>query len=323
MAVRQLVFLLILSVALAFIASVAKPYFSFRLVNENVVVQPSADFLYATDTEFEPSKLFEVSPEYAPYFPHGLPRGSHQKWRESLELFDGSGLGNMQPNVTLCNEFWMFATSRRTENEGKMICMDSLPIDDESCVVLSLGSNNIWDFEKAVFDNTKCRVDTFDCTGNFRVPERIRSRVTWHHKCVGKGTAVNPSKHRKRHKISADDNLSWLQIVELSGGKTPHLLKADIEKWECTLLEQLFESEFLPSQISFELHDMELHFSCIKKWMAEFPELNADQYPAPKMLALKALFLKANQVGYGLVFRRDNERHPCCSEFTLILRNNK
>lgn len=59
------------------------------------------------------------------------------------------------------------------------------------CLIISIGSNNQWGFEEAVVAHTPCNVATLDCTLNLTttplatlVPESLRSRVTFHHRCI-------------------------------------------------------------------------------------------------------------------------------------------
>lgn len=51
------------------------------------------------------------------------------------------------------------------------------PIDDPSCVIMSIGGNNQWAFEQAVAGRTKCQVHTFDCTLDLKVPAELGDRV--------------------------------------------------------------------------------------------------------------------------------------------------
>eukprot|EP01068_Selenidium_serpulae_P008327 Selendium_serpulae@DN4957_c0_g1_i1.p1 len=250
---------------------------------------------------------YSVSPQHGAHFPRGLPSPCLSMYRWSSRRLDVSGIRNMEPDILVCNEFRMLGAPSR-ENEGKMICMDTLPGDDDRCVVMSLGSNNQWDFETAVFTETKCHVHTFDCSGDFEVPRAIASRVTLHHKCLG---GADP---RNRH----PDFVSWDEMITIVGGETPQLLKADIEGWECELFEQLLSSEFLPNQIAFELHHLTPKRSCIKTWLKEFPEAGRGLWD-PYKISIRALFTKARQQGYRLLFRRDNERCATCVEFTMKL----
>jgi len=51
--------------------------------------------------------------------------------------------------------------------EFEVLCAGNMSLLDWSsdrCVVYSIGSNNQWDFEEAIFRSTKCMIETFDCT---------------------------------------------------------------------------------------------------------------------------------------------------------------
>jgi len=51
-----------------------------------------------------------------------------------------------------------------------------------NCIIYSIGSNNMWEFEEDIFQRTTCRVETFDCTmhESIQPPEYIQSRVRLH-----------------------------------------------------------------------------------------------------------------------------------------------
>jgi hypothetical protein len=104
-------------------------------------------------------------------------------------------------------------------DEEKRFCS----LDDESsCLVISIGSGNHWEFETDVFRKTNCRVETFDCTGNkqWKVPEEISSRVRFHPICLSK----------ENSKVDGKIFMDWrsmLRFIKLSS--TPTFFKMDIE----------------------------------------------------------------------------------------------
>lgn len=59
----------------------------------------------------------------------------------------------------------------------------------EDCVVYSLGSNNLFDFESAVSNKTPCKIYTFDCTSN--PPEQRIPRLQFEKLCMGRAAKHN------------------------------------------------------------------------------------------------------------------------------------
>ena len=86
--------------------------------------------------------------------------------------------------------------------------------------ILSLGCNGQWSFERLAFQNTPCRVHTFDCTGTWPVPEVLRSRVTIHRVCLGTPSMVtrNPSRFA-----------NYTGLLQMTGRRAPAFMKVDIE----------------------------------------------------------------------------------------------
>lgn len=69
--------------------------------------------------------------------------------------------------------------------EAKMACnLDQLVANGDGasagCTIISIGSENKWEFETEMFARTPCRIETFDCTGvglGWVVPAALQSRV--------------------------------------------------------------------------------------------------------------------------------------------------
>jgi hypothetical protein len=106
---------------------------------------------------------------------------------------------------------------------GKLICgLDSIPDTAESpCVVYSIGGNNQWDFEEDVVKRTNCRIFTFDCTVEGRVPAGIKDRVDFHKVCLG-------SKGLDAEQGSTASFLSLKEMMAMLGHDHITLLKMDI-----------------------------------------------------------------------------------------------
>ena len=112
------------------------------------------------------------------------------------------------------------------------------------CIIYSIGSNNQWGFEEAIFEKTNCRVETFDCTtpATIKPPEAIQSRVRYHNICLG-------SENKGKFK-------TWKGLHEITGIKTaPTFLKMDIEGFEFAAIQIMIDEGYLlPLQIAMELH---------------------------------------------------------------------
>ena len=96
-----------------------------------------------------------------------------------------------------------------------------------NCTIVSLGSNNQWGFEEAIFKEIpRCMIHTFDCTvkTSVRPPASIASRTTLHRICIGAADETT---------AGGLPFLSWGSVMQLIGATEPPLyLKMDIEGYE-------------------------------------------------------------------------------------------
>ena len=53
-----------------------------------------------------------------------------------------------------------------------------MPKNMNGCIVISVGSNNNWDFEKDVVKKYGCTIHTLDCTIDGKVPADIKHKTT-------------------------------------------------------------------------------------------------------------------------------------------------
>ena len=115
------------------------------------------------------------------------------------------------------------------------------------CTVISIGSNNQWDFEEAVFDQLNCTVATFDCTAGAQVPSRIASRTRFYPICISGWDRVD-----ENNRVY----LAWPSLMRLiNAQKAPDYLKMDIEGGEYEALATMLKEGFLmPRQVAFEIH---------------------------------------------------------------------
>ena len=187
----------------------------------------------------------------------------------------------------------------------KRACGLSASMSAVGCKVLSIGSNNEWNFEEEVVRLTNCTVETFDCTGggkNWSVPEAIRDRVRLHEVCLSK----NSSTIGDRQYVTYKEMLAIASVDEF-----PAYLKMDIEGWEYDVLRSMVESgEKLPNQIAFELH--------YGNWDTSNEGMSwAKRDKRADELALFMDYLW--RFGhYYVVDRRDNGSCSVCSELLLV-----
>ena len=240
---------------------------------------------------------------FADSFPGRAPPNNHRmSVTEQALAFSNVGA----PNSGLCSKFETFGQG----DEAKEICIDHLPTDTR-CLVFSIGSNNLWGFERDLFLRTQCRIHTFDCTGNWSVPADLASRVTFHHKCIWGEEGVGA--------FDDNDHMLWTDLVALAGGRTPQYLKMDVEGWEWVVLHQVLQSKQRPAQIGFELHLETRHEITSSLWVrirGEEPPL----YIVPERgRRIRELITEIGERGYALTRRSDNIYCAHCSELVIQL----
>ena len=173
---------------------------------------------------------------------------------------------------------------------GKLLCEADMLFSLPNCVIYSLGSNNQWEFEKAISDATRtCKVFTFDCTSN--PPPSPIPGVQFEKVCMGERNEFKDG--RQYHTLS--------HLMETHGHEAVQLLKMDVEGFEMYVFNEMLTVPFskkLPYQISVETHCW--HFN------------------AAMALQHLALFQRLSMAGYRFVSRENNEQCPSCNEHTLI-----
>jgi hypothetical protein len=179
---------------------------------------------------------------------------------------------------------------------GKWLC--SMAELKAPCIVYSLGSWGVFDFEEAIASSTPCETFTFDCTvPPERMPKSLPPHTQFEPVCIGKD--------------NADGSFQSLTTVAKRLGHTKvHLLKMDIEGYEFGVLQAMRSSydadpagsySFLPLQISVELH---LHTQTVDN--------------AARALILYSAFQNLLDMGYVAVSREFNLKCPHCEEFVFI-----
>jgi len=164
-----------------------------------------------------------------------------------------------------------------------------------SCIVYSLGSNNQWEFERDVLNQSPCLVHTFDCTGDrarFQVPQH--DRLAFHYECLYGGD-VQAQGRRAPNFYTLDE------IMSRHGHTQVDLFKIDIEGYEWGVFENFVSLRNLPMQVLVEIH-----------WLAPF-------WGSYKSEAdIVTLAEKLLDMGYVVVQRDDNNRCRFCTELTLL-----
>jgi hypothetical protein len=187
------------------------------------------------------------------------------------------------------------------DDEEKRFCVDTQrTMFQPGCTVFSIGSNNIWEFEKEIAAKTPCMIYTFDCTiGLPTIPQEIKDRVKFFHLCLGKKTNGNFRTY-------------WDLLKEAGLTKFgPTLLKMDVEGYEWDFFESLLnlkesEQDLFPLQMAVEVHFLAL---IGQSWYGR------DMSPGEFLAMFNHLFIKG---GYVIAQRRDNPWCNACSEILLV-----
>jgi len=176
---------------------------------------------------------------------------------------------------------------------GKWICE---PLFAKSgCVIVSIGSNGNFEFERGMkaFTQDKCKLYTFDCTGNWK-----DDSTEFHPWCVG-GKDFTDSDGRIYKRLSTIVN--DLKLTGIS------YLKMDVEGAEWQVLPDILRESnevALPNQISFELHTYKMDWMKTKDgdWMEP-------------MIWLGRLI---DSAGYRVAIAERNTLCTFCSEYIIV-----
>eukprot|EP00245_Coleochaete_scutata_P013320 TRINITY_DN5385_c0_g1_i1.p1 TRINITY_DN5385_c0_g1~~TRINITY_DN5385_c0_g1_i1.p1 ORF type:complete len:321 (+),score=50.93 TRINITY_DN5385_c0_g1_i1:269-1231(+) len=188
---------------------------------------------------------------------------------------------------------------------GKMICsIDQL---QPPCVVYSLGSLGDTRFESAVLMKTKCDIITFDCTVDV---QPIHARHRFEKMCIGSEEKVLSD---PEHFETIQDSMKRLGVKEIS------LLKMDIEGYEYDVMSSWTRDvkDYLPQQISFELHFGGMYFGTPSYVKDETSGVMFWPRRDVSLGELALLGYHLSNLGYGIVSREDNVECLHCTELTL------
>jgi hypothetical protein len=133
-------------------------------------------------------------------------------------------------------------------DEAKRFCgTKSSMVTSGECVIVSIGSNNQWQFEVLAFQSLPCRIVTFDCTSQDSMPEFIRPRTTFYKICVGIQDEIRAGRQ----------SMTWESLLMHAGIHShPFILKLDVEGYEYGVIPAILAAPDTkkPMQILMELH---------------------------------------------------------------------
>lgn len=154
----------------------------------------------------------------------------------------------MPPEGPKCKEELKWFGDPAKHDTEKPICNPGNQLfAHENCDLISVGSNNEWETEVGMYQTTKCKIHTFDCTSQDTRPAEIKDRTTFHKFCITDKSYTDSS---------GSKFLSWPDVLEQSGiTQPPEYLKMDIEGFEFPVLRSIVRSgRLLPNQIAMEIH---------------------------------------------------------------------
>ena len=203
------------------------------------------------------------------------------------------------------------------------------------CVIISIGSNNEWQFEEDAFRRTTCRIETFDSTlrPGSKPPAEIATRTRLHFACIG---TRNHTDSRGRQFLDWPSLVARATIAPGVEAAPVAYLKMDAEGAELEVLPQMLETpSLLPPQLGMELHkkhyfatSKELTGKCSIHVAHDGHASGSRCYTATsepffdRMATLGGLAMLFELLwqrgGYALVARRDNMVSSCCTEVLLV-----
>ena len=124
------------------------------------------------------------------------------------------GFSSMVPHSHICDDGLEYFSP------NYKLCTKGANMDHDSCTVISIGSNNIWQFEEQVHARSKCEIHTFDPReyekrgGHFskkiQVPSFISDRTYLHRLALG-------PKPKPEYKVITYTDV--LQLSNVTNGK--------------------------------------------------------------------------------------------------------
>ena len=215
-------------------------------------------------------------------------------------------------STTLVGQSKKLQNANQQDHAAKIICGLEI-LQKPPCVIYSIGSNNVWRFEKSLLRETSCEIHTFDCTGPKERFDRIPQGVHFHHVCLA--AEPGPPLGCTNKEALCGPRMTIDQIQEQLEHETIDLLKIDIEGWEMPMFRAwTHDLTVLPRQLLAEFH-----YVTIYKQLAgdDATQMNGGlELQTPRdLVELQAHML---ELGYVVAVREDSETCPHCTELTLL-----
>lgn len=198
--------------------------------------------------------------------------------------------------------------------EEKLVCSNVNNFGKEPCWIMSIGCRGKFEFEEAAWHRTNCKIEVFDCTGSWPIPDHLRGRVTLHKLCLGLYEDKNKDYLPLRRLIEVGMESTGFNII-------PSFSKIDAEGYEFGALLELVQRDvaFMPDQLAVEVHMIHGH-----KLFPYQPTVLPNGRPVHVITESIALQFLSNMssAGYELVNRVDNIPCPAiCSEVSWVKRS--
>ena len=218
----------------------------------------------------------------------------HPKTNGASEVAGAWYQNNVEPSVTCTEEKRIGVLG----DGGKWICNPwAIAANDRDCLVYSIGSNNHFDFEQAVFEevSSDCEIHVFDHTVNtLQLLSKVRKpwNVYFHHYGLA---AVTEGKMK-----------SLSDIVQTLGhvGRTIDVFKVDCEGCEWSTYKSWFQARVWISQILIEVHQ------------------GTNSSIIPQSPTAKQFFTRMHEEGFRIFHKEPNTQYSgledLCVEFAFV-----
>jgi hypothetical protein len=180
---------------------------------------------------------------------------------------------------------------------------------NEGCVVLSVGSNNVFEFESQIVRRTPCSIEICDCTVDTpRMPAAVAARARFHKLCLGRVDSMQ----------GGMQFVSYSSLVHRLGLRRVDILRLDIEGHEFDSVLAMIEAEHAAAA---RRHALPLPFQLVTELHYQHGDGHESLPWAGRYLTMGELAMLANALyatGYRVVHREINPKWPQCAEFTLV-----
>lgn len=172
--------------------------------------------------------------------------GEDRKW----------GSDSLVPNLNPCEGRLEFIGNYRVCDLDGLVSSGS---GRDGCTIISIGGNNLWDFEEAIYNRTDCQIHTFDPkthgnkgydgTTKIQPSPTISNRTFFHNFALG-------SKSVPRNKVILYEDI--LALANVTAYRPLLILKIDCEGCELHFFPHIVsvqkKQHLLPDQIVTEIH---------------------------------------------------------------------